>query len=950
MNFAKRLILWNVIVFAYFSQNISAQYPVMSVTGIQTVPLGRDSSYYAGDTVRTGGLVVAGTGCYYAGTGVTFYIEDPSSGPFSGIMAYNPQREGFPQLVPGDSVLFDALVSEYVSAGPPFVTMTELFIVPGSFQYRTNNMPEPHPQEISASIIDSTANADSSGEQYEGVFVKVNGLTVDTVINYTTTSTWICSDSTGARICVREASDSIPNSFRPPRGTVLDFVQGVVYHRFGAYHLQPRYMRDVRIETNSPTISQVHHVPENPSSYDSVAVIASVIDESSIQSVQIYYRLNLGYWDNAPMSYVSGNEYVFMFDPFPYSTRVDYYIRAQDGSGNTAQEPYEAPFDYYTFGILPYGGPGAIMGRVINSYGLPVEGVYIHPIGTPYSDFTDNNGNYLIDSLGFGLYRIHISHPLYCDSIFGPIQTIPNDTVNLNMTIINSIRSFNLRAPANGTVLTDSQVQFAWSHTSSCDMGSEVSYILYWDDNSNFSSVDSVFSATDTTVAISNFQRATRFYWRVKAISPYTIDRYSGEIYSFYIDGYPTLPTILEPDDGAVVDSSCLLIWTLSSDPDSMDEITYSLQIDNDPSFVSPEVDVQGLEESQIVMDYVFAVRLSSLPGFQNISSGTTYWWRVKAIDPYQLTLGYTLGRDHFVYGIDTTNDAPFPPLSGFSPSNMEEVISLTPTLSWDDATDPDNSSDSLRYVCQVFTELPGASLDAKGGILYYAYDTTAYGVNRYIIDADSALIDNFLWVYRVKTLDPGGLMSDWSADQLFWTNHYNLPPEPFPLLAPPRGARQVDFTTRFSWDETYDFDPNSIITYSLEVSSDSLFRYHSFLRSGLVYTSLAVPTDSLIELGRVFWRVTATDDDSLSRLGGIPEGPRVLMILPPGDANANGVTNGIDVTFMVNYLKGLGPAPEPLLAGDANGNCTTNGIDVTYLVNYLKGIGGAPVRGSCGR
>jgi hypothetical protein len=50
----------------------------------------------------------------------------------------------------------------------------------------------------------------------------------------------------------------------------------------------------------------------------------------------------------------------------------------------------------------------------------------------------------------------------------------------------------------------------------------------------------------------------------------------------------------------------------------------------------------------------------------------------------------------------------------------------------------------------------------------------------------------------------------------------------------------------------------------------------------------------------------------------------------------------------MVNYLKGIGPAPDPLLAGDANGNCTTNGIDVVYLVNYLKGIGPAPIRPNC--
>ena len=66
------------------------------------------------------------------------------------------------------------------------------------------------------------------------------------------------------------------------------------------------------------------------------------------------------------------------------------------------------------------------------------------------------------------------------------------------------------------------------------------------------------------------------------------------------------------------------------------------------------------------------------------------------------------------------------------------------------------------------------------------------------------------------------------------------------------------------------------------------------------------------------------------------------------GDANGNGQVNGLDVVFLVNYLKGIGPAPDPPLSGDANGDCSVNGMDVVYLTNYLKGIGLAPVVGNC--
>lgn len=323
-----------------------AQYPVVPIDSIQWVPCGDDSSRIAGDTVITGGLVVAGTGLYYAGTGVTFYMESPEGGPFSGIMAYNADALGFPPLIPGDSILFTAEVSEYGSAGPPFVTMTELLIVPNSFQYRMYGMPEPDPTGVLATEIDSTGEADSCGEQYEGVFIKVFDLTVDTVINYTTTSVWVCHDSTGTCF-VREASDSISNDFRPPVGTVFDYVQGVVYHRFGAYHLQPRYMRDMRLGRGAPIVSSWHS-PLFPLVGELVTITANVVDDSGIpqDSVRLLYCINLGTWTNVPMSYQGNDNYTLQLPSPVAGWNVDYYIHAVDDSNNVTNDPPEAPFDF----------------------------------------------------------------------------------------------------------------------------------------------------------------------------------------------------------------------------------------------------------------------------------------------------------------------------------------------------------------------------------------------------------------------------------------------------------------------------------------------------------------------------------------------------------------------------------------------------------------------------
>ncbi len=68
----------------------------------------------------------------------------------------------------------------------------------------------------------------------------------------------------------------------------------------------------------------------------------------------------------------------------------------------------------------------------------------------------------------------------------------------------------------------------------------------------------------------------------------------------------------------------------------------------------------------------------------------------------------------------------------------------------------------------------------------------------------------------------------------------------------------------------------------------------------------------------------------------------------PQGDANGSYSVNGLDVVYMVSYLKGMGPAPDPILIADVNGDCLINGLDVVYLVSYLKGQGPAPIIGEC--
>jgi hypothetical protein len=345
--FASLLVLLTAVM-------VFAQYPTVSIRQIQEVPIGEDSSHYESDTVHVGGVITAGTGLYYAGAGVTFYMEMPEGGPWSGIMAYDPNN-ALPDLIPGDSISVDVRVSEYeYPYDPPYTSnMTELYIVPGSFTFHSFGNPEPEPVAITAAVIDTNGGAgyaDSLGEQYEGVYVRIYEVTVDSVIPYSSTATWVCHDTTGHEFMVRDASDSI--SYLPSVGTQFAYVNGVIYHRFDNYNVQPRYMRDIQFQTGAPVIGNVGHVPEFPFNDDPVTVSANVFDDVAVDDVKLYYRFNLGGWASIHMTEGENNNYSFTLPAMPTGTRTDYYIEAEDNEGNIGTNPLEAPWDFYTYRVL----------------------------------------------------------------------------------------------------------------------------------------------------------------------------------------------------------------------------------------------------------------------------------------------------------------------------------------------------------------------------------------------------------------------------------------------------------------------------------------------------------------------------------------------------------------------------------------------------------------------
>ncbi len=217
--------------------------------------------------------------------------------------------------------------------------------------------------------------------------------------------------------------------------------------------------------------------------------------------------------------------------------------------------------------------------------------------------------------------------------------------------------------------------------------------------------------------------------------------------------------------------------------------------------------------------------------------------------------------------------------------------------------------------------------------------------------NGDSILSDEHIFDYSSGLVDveqgPDGLFYlTTGAGSIIRLRPPSGNPSPFPLREPSPGANVVNRNTRFVWGQS--IDSEGPVSYTFQIDGDTTFATPIF-ESGTADTSTIILTDSLFNFGaNLYWRVYAIDSDSNITFGGIPiPEVRALNVLAPGDANGNGSLNGVDVVYLVAYLKGIVSPPEPLLAGDVNADCLVNGLDVIYLVNYFKG-GTPPIRGEC--
>jgi len=209
--------------------------------------------------ITTEGIVIAR---FYNG----YFIEDPAGGPWNGLFVYDSNT---PAL--GDRVRLTGTVSEYYN-------LTQLSSLT-AYQVLSSGNSIPGPDVVTTS--------GASQEQWEGVLVRVEGVTVTNGdLGY---GEWSVSDGSGDVVI----DDKGSYTYSPTNGDVLSAVIGPLDYAYGAFKIQPRDDGDI----NPPTLTSIYDIQytTNPSGDSPLDGSGGIITEGIVIA-----RFSSGYFIEDP--------------------------------------------------------------------------------------------------------------------------------------------------------------------------------------------------------------------------------------------------------------------------------------------------------------------------------------------------------------------------------------------------------------------------------------------------------------------------------------------------------------------------------------------------------------------------------------------------------------------------------------------------------------------------
>ncbi len=297
-----------------------------------------------GDTVTVRGIVTMPTGLSYAGRGIKFIFSEPEGGPWSAILSYHPDSTAYPTLFEGDDIEVTGYIGEYITAP---ANMTEFWIT-SPINILNAGLPVPP----AASVRTGDLRLPITAEQWGNVVVKIQNARVKK--NNLQYELFSIDDGSGA-VLVDDDSDSLYRKYtRPPAGTkplpkpavgtLVESIQGWVYHHYGSYadsstyKLEPLYLRDIVWGTGPPVIRNTKRNIAIVAPGAEVTISSTVEGNFALKSVKLFYRVGEGTYNETTMI-GSGTDYQAVIPGQPNGSFVSYYIEAIDEKGQRTTDP-----------------------------------------------------------------------------------------------------------------------------------------------------------------------------------------------------------------------------------------------------------------------------------------------------------------------------------------------------------------------------------------------------------------------------------------------------------------------------------------------------------------------------------------------------------------------------------------------------------------------------------
>ena len=369
-----------------------------------------------------------------------------------------------------------------------------------------------------------------------------------------------------------------------------------------------------------------------------------------------------------------------------------------------------------------------------------------------------------------------------------------------------------LNTPGNGGFTNTPYPHLNWSWIYD---PSGVTFNLQVDDDSDFSSPKvnkTNLSGTDYTVTTPLEERS--YYWKVKAIDGAGNESAWSSVWSFTVDiTPPPAPGLLSPTDKALTnDRSPTFDWTDVTDDSG---VTYWLQVDNNSSFSSREIDQSGLSNSSYTLTW-------------DLWQDGIYYWRVKAED------GAGGGSDWsaaWQFSLDAT-----PPLSPSpeSPPHDAWTNDTTPSFNWGDVAEAASYTFEIRYNSSLVLSKTGLT------------------ISEYTLEAGEALTTQGEYWWRAAAVDAAG-NEGWSGD---WRFDLDTTPPQVPFLNSPNNNSNINTTQPyFSWQDVSDRD-----TFSLQINTDADFSSPEVYKQNINQSDYYLVPDEALTEGTWYWRVRAVD------------------------------------------------------------------------------------------